>query len=83
MKQFRDALSNKDISALFELEKSAQEYNYGITANKDGRRDSLSALETMTNLWKNGQNPELIKQHSTNAHHYCSAKAFNLLESLY
>ena len=68
VKLFTQALSDKNISVLFELEKTAQKFDLGRTGGGESRTHSFSALETMRNNWVNMQDPVFAKEHFANAH---------------
>lgn len=65
---FSKALQEQDIEQLFELEKTAQEFDYQRTLDAEKRRNSLTALETIKNNWINCQNPNFVRRHFSKAH---------------
>ena len=68
VKLFAKGLADKDIPTLFELEKTAQEFDLGRTNGINKRVDSLTALETMKTAWENIQDSSFVKKHFANAH---------------
>ncbi len=71
-KQLTEALKEKDVSKkvslLLSYEKTAQEYDFNVTANKEARRDTLSALSAIKDLWERAKDKETIVKHYANAH---------------
>lgn len=65
---FIKVLQEQDIEQLFELEKTAQEFDYQRTLDAEKRRNSLTSLETIRNNWINCQNPNFVRRHFSNAH---------------
>lgn len=63
-----EALKNKDINQLFELEKDAQEYDYFKTNQENKRRDSLSALYELKEYWIRCQNKDYVVNKFREAH---------------
>lgn len=68
VKLFTTALADENVLILFELEKTAQEFDLGRTNAVEKRIDSLTALETMKKAWKNMQDPIFVREHYANAH---------------
>ncbi len=67
-KMLSESLLNKDIPALFELEKSAQEFDFDRSLDAEKSRGTLTSLDTLKTFWENGQNPSYVQNRFANAH---------------
>ncbi len=58
--RIKNAIKDKDIVALFALEKDAQEYDFASALGEDKRRDSLSALRDLHDYWQRCQDKNSV-----------------------
>lgn len=64
----REENIEKKVSLLFSSEKSAQEYDFEMARSKEAKRDALSALAAIKNIWEQGKHEKFVKKYYAEAH---------------